>query len=81
MLNMLRRRKRDKPHVFYDERTLRVKRIKTASGREYYDFLVSLPRPWVQRLIRELGVRTPEELKEKIKLVIIYDGDIIIKPA
>ena len=64
---------------FVEERAIRVKRIRTRYGT-YYDVLVSLPRPWVERLLRELGAESFEELKGK-KLRIEYDGDVVIKPA
>jgi len=72
-----------KKHVkFHDERVLRVKRIRLANGREYYDFIVSLPREWVRRLLEERGISSPAELqKQKIKLRIEYDGNIVIKPV
>ena len=68
-------------HVFEEERKLRVKKVARAGGREYYDFLVSLPRPWVERLLRELGLDPKKAKDAEIKLKLIYDGDIVIKPA
>ena len=64
---------------FTEERAIRVKRIRTRYGT-YYDVLISLPRPWVERLLRELGAESFEELKGK-KLRIEYNGNIVIKPV
>ena len=44
----------------------------------YYEFKITLPKPWVERLLEQLGV-SPDEAD--IELVLEYDGNIVIKPV
>jgi len=78
VLIMLFKKPRHDRHVFEEERRIRVKRVSRAGDKEYYDFLISLPRPWIKRLLSQLGVKRPEDLRN-VKVKIVYDGDVVIK--
>jgi len=60
---------------FKTRRKLQVDKHKRANN-VYYEFKITLPKAWVERLLEQLGV-SPDEAD--IELVLEYDGNVVIK--
>jgi len=70
-------RRKNRLVKFKTRRKLQIDKHRRANG-VYYEFKITLPKPWVERLLEQLGL-TPEDAN--IELVLEYDGNIVIKPA
>ena len=68
--------RKSKPVKFKTRRKLQVDKHRRANN-VYYEFKVTLPKAWVERLLEQLGV-SPDEAD--IELVLEYDGNVVIKP-
>ncbi len=62
--------------------TLRkVRRVKTSRGASY-EYLINIPREWVEAVVRELKVGLTEEAEKEttLYLKIRYDGKLEMEP-
>ena len=62
-------------------RRVRIVRLKRAN-KTYYEALVSLPRDWIRRQLLARGIdpdNPPPDVN--LEVVIVYDGEVVIKPG
>ena len=60
--------------------TLRkIRRVKTSRG-DSYEYLVNIPREWVEAVARELKINLTEAEKIALYLQIRYDGKLEMEP-
>lgn len=68
----------DLPRIY--ETLRKVRRVKTSRG-DSYEYLVNIPREWVEAVARELKINLIEAEKEiALYLQIRYDGKLEMEP-
>jgi hypothetical protein len=68
----------DLPRIYETRR--KIRRVKTSRG-ESYEYLVNIPREWVEAVARELKIELTETQKVvPLYLKIRYDGKLEMEP-
>ncbi len=63
----------DLPRIY--ETLRKIRKVKTSRGNSY-EYLVNVPRQWVEAVTRELQI----DLNDGFYLRILYDGKLEMKP-
>ena len=63
--------------VYETER--KIRRVKAAGG-EYYEYLISIPREWVEAVARDLNIGLEEAEEKSLYLIWRYNGRIEGEP-
>ena len=68
----------DLPRIYETRR--KIRRVKTSRG-DSYEYLVNIPREWVEAVARELKINLTEAEKEiALYVQIRYDGKLEMEP-